>query len=370
MKKVFIIHYYAIAYFPPAFNMLRSLMQMCNVTCISSSVDNFSIGEDMKGYVRSPIHTCHSDSRVLTLFKYLYFLIYTLFELLKDKPDTIIYYESISALPVYIYKRFINRRVKVAIHYHEYMTREEYEQPGMRLSAFNNSIEVKYLYNKACWISHTNKYRIDFFLKDYPLVEPSKCYTLPNYPPKDWFVPRKENRGDGVTKLVYVGSLSRNNMYLEELCYWIDAQQGRYTIDFHSFNFHKPVVELIEKIDSPYITIYPRGVAYDDMPNVLSAYDVGLILYKATELNFKYNETNKLYEYLICGLDVWFSSTMTLIDELDKTKFAPNVVSVDFEHMDQFTPPQMERVVDNSSYPLFAEDVYNKFYLDIADGRY
>lgn len=78
-------------------------------------------------------------------------------------------------------------------------------------------------------------------------------------------------------------------------------------------------------------------------------------------MNFKYNETNKFYEYLICGLDVWYPKEMTLLHEMDKHVFAPQVVEMDitqrlFPHI-ELTP----RKVDNSSFHKFSEKVYESF---------
>lgn len=87
-------------------------------------------------------------------------------------------------------------------------------------------------------------------------------------------------------------------------------------------------------------------------------------------MNFKYNETNKFYEYLISGLDVWYPKEMTLLHEMDKSVFAPQIVEMDIT---QGLFPNVElspREVDNSSYDRFSEGVYESFmqFLDMQQG--
>ena len=131
--------------------------------------------------------------------------------------------------------------------------------------------------------------------------------------------------------------------------------------DIYSFNFHKNTLDAIEKLQCPYIEFHKEGIKYSEIPDLFDLYDVGVLLYKAKTMNFKYNETNKFYEYLICGLDVWYPKEMTLLHEMDKRMFAPHIVEMDitqrlFPHI-ELTP----RKVDNSSYEKFSERVYESF---------
>lgn len=51
-------------------------------------------------------------------------------------------------------------------------------------------------------------------------------------------------------------------------------------------------------------------VKYFDLPLILTNYDIGLVLYKGHIPNYVYNVPNKVYEYLICGLEVWYSDKL------------------------------------------------------------
>lgn len=363
MNKLFVIHYYPVDYFPPVMNLINTLQDKVKI-CVSSTRKSNALDEYKadSAQIFKPIKENKADSSIMVLLKYLYFSLFTLLKLITNKPDVVLYYESVSAFPVFLYKRFFRCKVKVCIHYHEYMTPEEYCRPGMRLSKFNHKLEITYLYNAACWISQTNEYRKNFFLKDYPFVHIGKCHIMPNYPPRSWHVKEKKYAADGIVKCVYVGSLSLHDTYVKEFCEWVAKQQGKVTFDIYSFNFYADVKAAIHEISSPYITFHEKGVAYHDIPIVLAKYDVGLLLYKAKTLNFKYNETNKFYEYLISGLDVWYTKEMTLIDNMDKHMYNQHFVEMDLSNNILQDIDFASRIVDNTAYNKFCEDTYEDFF--------
>lgn len=362
MDKLFIIHYLPIDYYPPALNLINALEDKAIIKVSSMRKSNPLPEYDSKvSKIYRIIKENKRDSSLKVLVKYLWFCFYTLLKLIQTKPNVVFYYESNSALPAYLYKHYINNDVKLCIHYHEYLTPFDYSLPGRRLLKYNHILETSYLYQVACWISQTNEYRRNLFLKDYPNIIKNVCYILPNYPPKNWLSERKEHNGE-VVKCVYVGSLSLQTTFVLEFCKWINQQQGRVTFDIYSFNFHKDTLEAVEKLHSPYIHFHKEGVKYSEIPNLLDRYDVGVLLYKAKTLNFKYNETNKFYEYLICGLDVWYPKEMTLLHEMDKSVFAPEIVEMDITN-GKFPELNMNRrIVDNSSYNRMCEDVYDGFW--------
>src|SRR5690606_12962471 len=54
------------------------------------------------------------------IFSYLTFAIRTFISLILFRPHAILYYESISAGPVYFYMSLIRKHIPLLIHYHEY----------------------------------------------------------------------------------------------------------------------------------------------------------------------------------------------------------------------------------------------------------
>lgn len=361
MDKLSIIHYFPIDYFPPVMNLIDALEEKVDISVSTLQKSNTLTEYSSK---RAKIYRRFKENKkrgsLFVLAQYILFSLFTLFQLIRQKPDVVLYYESISAFPAYFYKRFICRKVKLCIHYHEYITPSEYDRPGMRLAKTNHKFEISYLYRTATWISQTNEYRREFFMQDYPDVSKVSCSLLPNYPPQKWFRKEKQHTNE-VVKCVYVGSLSLKNTYVLEFCQWIAEQHGKVWFDIYSFNFHKNTLDAIEKLQCPYIEFHKEGIKYSEIPDLFDLYDVGVLLYKAKTMNVKYCETNKFYEYLICGLDVWYPKEMTLLHEMDKRMFAPQIIEMDIA---QGIFPKLElspREVDNSSYDKFSEKVYESF---------
>ena len=192
------------------------------------------------------------------------------------------------------------------------------------------------------------------------MIDRSKAHVFPNYPPKSWWRKDKVHSGD-IVKCVYVGSLSLKDTFVKEFCEWIQRQNGKVTFDIYCFNFHQEVKDYLSQLHCQWIRFSEEGVAYNDIPQVLNNYDVGLLLYRAYSLNVRWCETNKFYEYLICGLDVWYPKEMLLLHEMDKSQFAPQIKEMDFSNMDTFDESVKTGIVDNSTYHWFAEDVYEFF---------
>lgn len=58
-------------------------------------------------------------------------------------------------------------------------------------------------------------------------------------------------------------------------------------------------------------------IDYYELPKELIKYDIGLVLYKGHIPNYIYNVPNKVYEYLACGLQVWYSKDLLTTDKLN-----------------------------------------------------
>jgi hypothetical protein len=78
---------------------------------------------------------------------------------------------------------------------------------------------------------------------------------------------------------------------------------------------------------------------------VLSDYDVGVILYKGHIPNYIYNAPNKLFEYLACGLDVWFPHVMKSCFKYVTSHTYPKILPVDFSN---FNLLDLEKTIDRN----------------------
>lgn len=295
------------------------------------------------------------------VFHYVYIYLTVLFNLVISKPKSIFYYESLSSLPIVIY-RFFNSKFNLYIHYHELFTLKQLEK-GRALHKLFSKLEVKYLYSNAIWISQTNSKRMEIFLQQHHLdFNPKQHKCLPNYPSKEWLANKEEKhledyeKRKDVTKLVHIGALSFNDMYLNEVLETF-GNNDKFELHFYSHATNK---EIINKLESFNNVSFMGSINYNAIPNLRLKYDIGLVLYKGNSLNFTYNAPNKIFEYLALDLDVWCSKKLiTAFDYVIEDTY-PKMLMVDYENLPTLNVNALlsrEGLVYKST-PYYCEAVY------------
>ena len=235
-----------------------------------------------------------------------------------------------SSLPAICYRQL--KKVKLLVHYHEIVTLDELND-DRKLNKFLNKIEAKN-YTKFDWISHTNRSRLEIFTKQYKLQRAQQILrVLPNYPPDSWlkFDAQRLNESN-IVKLLHIGTISTNGMYLNELLNAFGSKDG-FTIDFYSHYFSKDVVDLISIHSNCKIN---GAIDYDKIVQLKGIYDVGLVLYSGQSLNFVYNAPNKIFEYLALDLDVWCSDKLKTAKEYERLDCYPKMIMVDYRNLNKF----------------------------------
>jgi len=337
LKVVSIIHFQPIEKYPPAFNFIRLLASKNNNADFKINLLTTDPGLgwnkiDINGVSIKRIGKWGTEmNRTFRIVLYLRFLVGALFLIWWQKPSALMYYESLSAGAPYFYKIWLRRNCKLFIHYHEYTTPEEYES-GMKLNRWLHKLEF-YLYPLATWISHTNEDRLRFFLRDVNMINLENCYVLPNHPPAYWanliypptIIPNKIG-------FVYIGALSLDTMYVKEIAAYIAVRKENCYWDIYSNNHTSEAIRFL--IDLKAENIYFRGsIQYDELPRILELFQVGLILYKGHISNYIYNIPNKLFEYYVCGLDIWFPVQMLSCKSLITSDTYPKVISINYEEL-------------------------------------
>ncbi len=398
MKRLAIIHFMPLEFYPPVTNLISSV---CNTSAIKPTfLKVFSSWNNKNRINYQPYNpNCKiyrypfpntQDYTLVRLLKYLYFNIITFLKLCVINPQSIVYFESYSAFPVYLYTKYINRKCKIFIHYHEYESKAQYANM-MKTVRYYHTLEKKWLYKKATWISQTNKDRLQFFHQDHPELKKEQLHVMPNYPPESWrkeqgkwrkevlgfgndkFPKNKklraknyEPRTENPIKIIYVGSLSFQATYLKEICKWILSQNGKVLFDIYAYNLYQDVKQYLNDLNSPYINFFEEGIEYNAQPKLLSQYDVGLILYKAHNQNYTYNAPNKLFEYLACDLDVWYPNVLQGPKPYITENTYPKVIPVDFENLNNF---DWQKAIDKDDCEYkpseyFCEEVYQELLIE------
>jgi hypothetical protein len=354
MPKISIIHFSPLELYPPVMNWLNFIsvqpgIEKYQITVYTSKPqhvkEQFVPGNASIKIKRIASFSGNSISRYLNYVKF-YFL--TLLGLIFNRPGTVLYYETLSAIPAVLYKKWFNRKSRLFIHYHEYTSGNEYIQ-GMIINRWGYRLE-KSIFNQCEWISHTNNDRLRKFLQDNPEITTTNTFELPNNPPVSWIKQEQKNIIQLPVKMVYVGALSLNTMYIQELCDWVKKQEGKVILDIYSSNYAAGVTEYLDALDKSMIRFY-GGVNYFSLPLVLASYDIGVIIYKGHIENYIYNAPNKLFEYLACGLDVWFPDLMKSSWHYVTKGLYPKVIPVNFNALDQIN---LDSIIDRSDLQFHA----------------
>lgn len=329
--KIALVHFQPLEHYPPVMNCIRD-MEEAKV----SELKIFSTHSKNNWFSSSyPIYRLgnYTTSRWSRYWTYLNFNFVSFFFLCYYRPKKVLYYETYSSWPVYWYKKLFPS-VYIFIHFHEYVSENEKKVS----SAYYKYLLKKEtaLLKKAIWISHTNEDRMRFFQQDYPFVRKEQCHILPNYPPADWALRAQQIRANrqvsAIKRMVYVGALGIDTTYIQEIAAWIIEQKGAYTLDIYSANVDKAVLDFLHNLKSSYILIH-KEILYFELPEQLATYDIGLVLYKGHIPNYVYNVPNKVYEYLVSGLEVWHSEELISTNKFKQEYDIQQLISINFTNL-------------------------------------
>jgi hypothetical protein len=360
VPKLAIIHFYPLELYPPAMNDINYLVDSFPdhsfyvfTTKNVSKVLSFDPTAKNLKIIRNGNVFANQWKRY---FNYITFYLCTFVGLIFQRPSKILYFETLSFLPVYLYRKFINRKVEVMVHYHEYTSLSEYET-GMKLQRWFHILETK-MYKHFTWLSHVIPERMTLFLQDHSSIVFKNPQILPNFPPSDWKRP-KSQAAEIPLKVLHIGALSIKTMYLIEFSKWINDSKGKMHWYIYSTNFEEEALDYLEKLNSPYI-FFKQGINYFNLPTILPEYDVGLIMYKGSLPNHVYSAPNKLFEYLSADLDVWFPDALTGSLRYITESTYPKVTAINFKNLSSI---DIENLISRSGLRYNPSKFYSEFTL-------
>jgi hypothetical protein len=355
MRRLAILHFNPLEYYPPVMNLLHFLARQPDPemeirvysTRTEEKLPDFEApGPAVRIFRKGTLKaTQHPPGRY---GHYAHYYTSVSWDLLRWKPDIVLTFETLSFFPAYFFKRFVSRRSGLMIHYHEYMSPQDYEQ-GMKLNKWFHRLERK-LYPQTIWVSHTNEERMKRFLADNAESADNAAakiphpFILPNYPPRSW-IRSEAGPVHQPVRIVYVGSLGMESMYLKEFAEWVIAQQGKVIWDIYALHVSDDIKEYLLRVHPERIR-FKGACYYYDLPSLLPGYDVGVVLYKGIMPNHIHAVSNKVFEYIACGLDVWYAREMTGTHPYDTPAGVfPRIVPVDFSAPDRL---DLEKMLDRT----------------------
>lgn len=273
----------------------------------------------------------YSSRRFINLL-YKIFVCYHIVKLLCHKrPHVIVCIENDVLPAVWLYMKLCKSKPRLFMHFYEYIA------PGDRLSPWTRfAIHfLPTLLKSAEWISQCNNTRLTMFRQDHKLLD-DKCHVFHNYPPESWsrYYVQRDVLGSPV-KSILIGSIGLHTMFVREFADFVIRCQGALTWDVFAPAASDETAAFFESLDSPYINFHRVFVAHEKLPALFADYDVGLLLYKGCTKNVAWAESNKFYEYLSCGLDVWVPRQLISLREYQDDAHYPKVTVLDFEQLDQ-----------------------------------
>jgi hypothetical protein len=364
-----IIHFQPLELYPPVCNLLDYFAKNSKDQIIVLTTKNknkklrvYKNPSKQICFHRSPAIVSNSSLR---LWHYLYFYLNGLILLFKHQPKSVLYFDTISSWPALMYKKLKKSKVKLLAHYHEYCTPLEYANNMLLVKAMHKQ-EAKMYPHSYHWISQANEVRLQKMISDHHLqnINESVFHTMPNYPSRHWAKIRTSYRNSKKIRLVYVGSLGYDTTYLEGLAQWVIKNKAQVTLDFYSHNMDEKAESFLALIEEEGIQFH-GGVNYQELPEILINYDIGLVIYKPVSDNWIQNAPNKIFEYLACGLDVWFPKTMTYTLSLATEETMPKIIPVDFENLDEL---DFKKAVNRDGLHFKESNFfYENIYPDILD---
>lgn len=243
-----------------------------------------------------------SENSIKRYLSYLMYNIFSVLILFIKRPDVVVVYETLSIFPAYIFSKVFKKK-KIHVHYHEYMSIKEKKAASLYMK-FLLLCERNLLKKVTC--SQTNEDRKAMFLKDNTYLHTGNLEVYPNLPPKTWWRDYGQHKiawQGGKIKLVYVGVLDAETMYLKEVLQWVSQHPNELELTLFSQDVSLSARKLFSQFKSDNILL-KSALEYNTLPQELIKHDVGLVLYKGHIPNYVFNVPNKVYEYLSCGLKV------------------------------------------------------------------
>ncbi|GHB92006.1 hypothetical protein [Cerasicoccus arenae] len=336
------VHILPIEYYPPATNTIRILASKQDVQLTvwtSKNLKNRQPFECRGVAIERPQFVVKTDNIFKRVAQSYTWHWYCARAIKRSKADAIISVEPHSALAVWFYYYLLGGRAKLFIHHHEYYAPVDYQRKGMRNVQLASKLEKKHLFPRALWISQTNENRLQFLQRDNPKLATAKLKVWPNYPPRSWHPESTATKKTKPVRMLFVGSASFRDTYIKEIVEWVARHPDDVTLMISGYNIEPAIWEWLNKMAYPNVATNPKGWSYDELPQQLGKYDVGLILYRGNTINFIYNAPNKLFEYWAAGLETWYPQEMKQISEFAERQPTPPLRKMDFSSLDDFQPP-------------------------------
>jgi glycosyltransferase involved in cell wall biosynthesis len=278
----------------------------------------------------------------------------------KIGPDTVVCVALASLLAGVRAKR-LNRDLRLVFDNNELQI-ESIDEPLKRMiwrPIHNNAI-------RHCdVIFHAEANRLKYFQEHYPL-EATKQLVIENFPRFTGPVASR-NRDDGDVRVIYLGGFG-SGRFTDEVIEAFLSYDRTTRLDVVGFGFKGYAERLAERIEvagRENVRILPL-VPYEGIPELLRNYDIGLALYRNTNLNNYYCAPNKVYDYLMNGMPVITNNYPGLLDVIEKNRVGACIGEVNAEEIRS----AITQIVDGRMRENITPDLRRRYSWEKQEERY
>lgn len=307
-KNILVLIYGHPEYYPPTLNAIDELSNTFDdITILHRPFLNnaWSYKENVYLVESGKKINVKQQEKSGTLKKVFYYMQFTLnlFKLLFSKKyDTILVYDYLPMLSLYLVRPFLNKKTKLWYHNHD-------------IASFDNlrKYSIGWL---ALHAEHKLMKRFDIFslpakerLSCFCISDKTKIFIMPNYPSKKRYKELSEDiKKSSNTYLVYQGTIGEGHG-LEAITEAINSskQLADYRLNLIG-NISEEFKSELEQLNSKRRIDYLGYISYNQLPSITAQYHIGIAVNVPNDIIYKTggSASNKIYEYAACGLPILY----------------------------------------------------------------
>lgn len=313
MKRALVVVYSHVEFYPPTINAIEVLSDKYDEVIIlhrNTKVKKYIFADNVKEFISGDFVSIN-DTQIKSYWwklKSFFSFCKSFYRLIKNyKPDLILIYDPIPLLSFKIIQLFTNIKAKTWYHNHDLLTEKNVKRFSISWFAMLN--EKTFIHNVDVF-SLPSKLRMTYFNSD-------KISLLPNYPSLKLITKinyfNKIKSDSSKLKIIYQGMISEGHGIEEIIIATSEIRNIEFSIvGFYNDDYINKLRGLIDTYDvNSKVKIYPFFDDYKSLLAFTSEHDVGVGLYmNNNEMNSTMGTaSNKIFEYIACGLVVLLNDT-------------------------------------------------------------
>lgn len=331
--KIVVAIYSHPEFYPPTLNAINVLADKYNkveVVCRKTTHSKWDYKKNIHFFYTTPYYNNYEIEKIKALKKSYYFLKFTLklFQrILRNNVNTILIYDPIALLSYSLISSFKKKQLKVWYHNHDII--EINNQPKYSILWLAAKFEKRNIKKNISVFSLPSYERLEYFK---PLPERISFFCIPNYPSLNhWMINLniRNSINDSTINLLYQGSIGPSHGLEDILKNIVGCHSNNRIITLsligkYRNKFKKEFLELAKKLNKNDYINFEGQIPYLQLKNYTLKYHIGLAIHESIKINYETAAlaSNKIYEYIACGLPVILYDTPHYREYLERYPWA------------------------------------------------